>query len=321
MTPSVKTTIKHAAMKYDLLAMGEGMVEFNQTVPGQPHYTQGFGGDTSNAVIAAARAGVRCGYVSAVGDDTFGQFLIDLWQLAGIESSPIAIESGATTGIYFVTHGVAGHEFSYRRADSAAARMHLNDVQSQALQQTRWLHYSGISQAISEAAREQCAAAVRIAHSAGSKISFDSNLRLKLWSLQDARLHMIPAIASCDLFLPSLDDVVHLSGLTDPQAILRWSHDLGAKLVVLKMGEQGVLVSDGEQQQRIAPIRVKAVDATGAGDCFAGNLLARLALGDELIQAARYANAAAALSVQGFGAVQPLPLPSAVKDLLAAQAS
>jgi 2-dehydro-3-deoxygluconokinase len=307
--------------RFDVLAMGEGMVEFNQTVLGQPTYQQGFGGDTSNAVVAAARAGVHCGYVSAVGDDTFGALLMDLWRVAGIDTAQVAMKSGATTGLYFVTHGQHGHEFSYRREGSAAALMQLNDAQREALQQTQWLHYSGISQAISENAREQCFAAVRIAKASGAQISFDSNLRLKLWSLDEARLHMIPAIASCDLFLPSLDDVTMLSGLSDPQAILRWSHDLGAKRVVLKMGSVGVLLSDGAQQSRIAPITVKAVDATGAGDCFAGNLLARLALGDDLKTAARYANAAAALSVQGFGAVAPLPLPKAVHALLAAQAS
>lgn len=304
-------------MPFDVLAMGEGMVEFNQTLPDQPTYLQGFGGDTSNAIIAAARAGARCGYLSAVGDDAFGRLLLDLWLEAGIESAQIAIESGASTGLYFVTHGPSGHAFSYRRADSAAARMQLNPAQCVALQHTRWLHYSGISQAISENARAQCAAAVRLAQAAGGKISFDSNLRLKLWPLALAKQHMIPAIANCDLFLPSLDDVTALSGLTDALAIVRWSHDLGAQCVALKMGAEGVLVSDGKTQLHIAPIAVEAVDATGAGDCFAGNLLARLVRGDDLFTAARYANAAAALSVQGFGAVAPLPRPDAVNKLLA----
>jgi 2-dehydro-3-deoxygluconokinase len=304
-------------MDYDVIAMGEAMVEFNQTVPGEPDYLQGFGGDTSNAVIAAARAGARCAYMSAVGDDTFGDMLKNLWHLAGVDTDLCATELGATTGLYFVTHNATGHAFSYRRKDSAAARMRLNDRQRQALHRTKWLHYSGISQAISETARDQCAQAVQIMRAAGGRISFDSNLRLKLWSLEDAKVHMIPAIASCDLFLPSLDDVVQLSGLDDPQAIARWSHDLGARWVALKMGENGVLLSHGECQQMLAPIRVKAVDATGAGDCFAGNLLARLAAGDEFTQAARYANAAAALSVQGFGAVNPLPTHEAVELLLA----
>jgi 2-dehydro-3-deoxygluconokinase len=304
---------------HDILAMGEAMVEFNQTTPGQPNYTQGFGGDTSNAVIAAARAGARCAYVSAVGDDAFGGLLMDLWHQALIDTAPIATVSGAPTGLYFVTHSAAGHAFSYRRAGSAASLMQLNEVQCAALSQTRWLHYSGISQAISPTAREQCAKAVEIAKASGAKISFDSNLRLKLWSLEEAKHHMIPAIAACDLFLPSLDDVTQLSGLTNPQTIVKWSHDLGAKRVVLKLGDQGILVSDGHIVHGIAPIRVHAVDATGAGDCFAGNLLARLAQGDDLFTAARYANAAAALSVQGFGAVAPLPLPNAVHALLAAQ--
>ena len=302
--------------RFDVLAIGEGMVEFNQTVPGQPLYTQGFGGDTSNAVIAAARAGARCGYVSAVGDDLLGRDLMRLWQFEQLDTALTAIDSGAITGLYFVTHGEHGHEFSYRRAGSAAAKMQLNKVQCEALQQTKWLHYSGISQAISENARKQCAMAVRVARTAGGKISFDSNLRLKLWSLEDAKLHMIPAIMASDLFLPSLDDVTQLSGLSDPEKIVRWSHDLGAKQVVLKMGSAGVLVSNGCLQRRISPISVKAVDATGAGDCFAGNLLARLAEGDDLEQAARYANAAAALAVQGFGAVAALPLPANVHFLL-----
>jgi 2-dehydro-3-deoxygluconokinase len=303
--------------RYDILAIGEGMVEFNQTMAGEPTYLQGFGGDTSNALIAAARAGARCGYVSAVGDDVFGKSLIDLWQLARIDIDLVAIKSGANSGLYFVTHTDGGHAFSYRRADSAAALMQLNRVQREALQQTKWLHYSGISQAISQNAREQCFEAVAIAKAAGSKISFDSNLRLKLWSLEDAKQHMLPAIAQCDLFLPSLDDVVQLSGIEAPANIVRWSHDLGAKQVVLKMGSAGVLVSDGQQLSQIQAITVQAVDATGAGDCFAGNLLARIALGDDLTAAARYANAAAALSVQGFGAVAPMPLPEAVHALLA----
>jgi 2-dehydro-3-deoxygluconokinase len=302
--------------RFDVLAIGEGMVEFNQTVPGERNYLQGFGGDTSNAIVAAARAGARCGYVSAVSDDVFGKNLMDLWRIAGIDTALIAIKSGAPTGLYFVTHTAGNHQFSYRRAGSAAATMVLNEVQREALTSTQWLHYSGISQAISDNAREQCAWAVQIAKLAGAQISFDSNLRLKLWSLQAAKQHMIPAIAACDLFLPSMDDVVQLSGLQDPQAIIRWSHDLGAKLVVLKMGDQGVLVSDAQGQQKIAPLKVQTVDATGAGDCFAGNLIARLAQGDGLLDAARYANAAAALSVQGFGAVEPLPWPDDVFKLL-----
>jgi 2-dehydro-3-deoxygluconokinase len=302
---------------FDMVAIGEGLIEFNQTTPGQAQYLQGFGGDTSNAVVAAAYAGARCAYLSSVGADSFGQFLRDFWQTAGVNTDFIATDLIAPTGLYFVTHTAQGHAFEYRRAGSAAANMVLSDAQCTALTKTQWLHGSGITLAISVTAREQYTRAVALARSAGARISFDSNLRLRLWTLEQARQAMLPAIAACDLFLPSLDDVTQLSGLTDAQAIVRWSHELGVKQVVLKMGERGVLVSDGQHSQTIAPVRVQAVDATGAGDCFAGNLLARLSAGDSLQAAARYANAAAALSVQRFGAVAGLPTPDAVLTLLA----
>ena len=91
---------------------------------------------------------------------------------------------------------------------------------------------------------------------------------------------------------------------------------LGARQVVLKLGSEGALVSDTSRRERMAVHRVKLVDATGAGDCFCGNLLARLAQGDTIFEAARYANAAAALTVQGYGAVAPLPYPEQVRALL-----
>ncbi|MCZ8103040.1 MAG: carbohydrate kinase family protein, partial [Burkholderiales bacterium] len=128
---------------------------------------------------------------------------------------------------------------------------------------------------------------------------------------------MIGAAAGMsDVFFPSIDDVKVLSGLDDPDAIVDWSHRLGARAVLLKLGAGGLVASDGTRRERIAGHRVDTVDATGAGDCFCGACLARLAAGDTLWDAARYANAAAALSTTGYGAVAPLPRPDAVRALL-----
>lgn len=107
-----------------------------------------------------------------------------------------------------------------------------------------------------------------------------------------------------------------LTGLTQAQDIISWSHAQGAAQVVLKLGAEGALASDGHKQHQIPGHMVQAVDATGAGDCFAGNLLARLSAGDDLWAATAYANAAAALSVQGYGAVAPLPTREAVLEML-----
>ena len=305
----------------DVLALGEAMLEFNQTHPGQPQYLQGFGGDTSNAAIAAARAGVKAAYLTRLGDDNFGCALLDLWRTEGVDTVAVETAADAPTGIYFVTHGAKGHEFSYLRAGSAASRMTPDWLLQPAVQRhieaARILHVSGISLAISPNALETSLAAMCLAKSSETLVSFDSNLRLKLWSLKQAQQGIAQAVALCDLFLPSLEDMTALIGLSDPTAIVDWGHAQGAATVVLKLGADGALVSDGKRREHIAGNRVTLVDATGAGDCFCGNLLARITQGDDIFTATRYANAAASLAVQGFGAVAPLPRSAQVRAAIA----
>lgn len=304
---------------FDVAGLGEAMVEFNQTVAGQSQYLQGFGGDTSNAVIAAARAGARSAYLTRVGSDTFGRALLQLWTHEGINTAGVTTASASHTGIYFVTHGALGHEFSYRRADSAASRMTpqwLAGAPSEVIRATKYLHLSAISLAISAGACDTAFEAMALAREAGTLVSFDPNLRLKLWPLARAQACIAQAVSMCDIFLPSLEDMVTLTGQQDPDSIVDWGHDHGAATVALKLGTEGALVSDGRTRELIAARHVTVRDTTGAGDCFCGNLLARLAKGDDIFRAAFYANAAAALSVQGFGAVTPMPRSNSVFSIL-----
>ena len=292
-----------------IFSIGEPMVEFNQLE--DRHYMQGYGGDSSNMVIAAARSGASTAYFTRVGDDQFGRMLLDLWKREGVDTSAVIVDRAAPTGVYFVTHAPQGHAFSYLRAGSAASRMRPEELPD--LEKASVVHASGISMAISQSACDTVLAAFE---GAKRKISFDSNLRLKLWPLERAREMIGKAAAMADYFFPSLEDAQALSGAKSPEENLEWAHSLGAKTVFLKLGADGVLVSDGTRQERIAGVKVKALDATGAGDCFCGAALARLAAGDSVWEAARYANAAAALATTGFGAVDPLPRPAAVDALL-----
>ena len=301
----------------DILSIGEPMVEFNQTKPGEPSYLQGFGGDTSNMIIAAARSGARTAYVTRLGDDEFGRMVLGLWKAEGVDTTGVGIDGDAHTAVYFVTHGPQGHVFSYLRAGSAASRMRPADLPGDLVRGARFVQASGISMAISASASDAVLAAFDAARTAGAKVAFDSNLRLKLWPLARAKAIIGAAASLADYFFPSIEDARVLSGLEEPEEIVDWAHALGAKTVFLKLGPDGVIVSDGTRRERIAGFKVKAVDATGAGDCFCGATLARLCAGDSVFDAGRYANAAAALATTGFGAVAPLPRPEAVRKLLA----
>ena len=302
----------------DIVALGEPMIEFNQQDSMKPlDYRLGFGGDTSNFAVAAARQGARVGYITRIGRDAFGEMLLALWREEGIDSSGVAVDDDASTGIYFVTHSAAGHAFTYYRAGSAASRMRPDDVPAELIERAKYLHVSGIGQAISASACDAVFHAIESARAAGVKITYDPNLRLKLWDLPRAKEVICATAAMSDHFLPSLDDVRTLSGLTDPEAIHDWCLTLGAKWVTLKIGADGVITGDATRRQTISGNKVRCVDATGAGDCFDGAFVARLAAGDSIFDAALYANAAAALTTTGYTAIAPIPRPAAVRELLA----
>jgi 2-dehydro-3-deoxygluconokinase len=314
-----------APVALDLVCLGEAMVEFNQSRDEPTRYTAGFGGDTSNCAIAAARIGAKSGYITQLGDDVFGQQLLALWRDEGVDTAGVRVLPDAETGIYFVTHGSQGHAFSYRRKGSAASRMAPDDAAFQpCLQQVaraRTLHVSGISQAISASARDTVSAAIALARGRGTRVSYDLNFRPRLWSVEAARPVIERTAALCDIFLPSIDEVELLAGTRTPQQALQWAHGLGAPSVLLKLGAEGCWVSQrGATPIHLQPHRVRPVDATGAGDCFAGCLLARLAAGDDLVSAARAANVAAALKTLGVGAVAPLPTWPQVQAAMAGQA-
>ena len=311
--------VETSASRIDILALGEPMVEFNQTGEGEGRlYLQGCGGDTTNFAIAAARQGAAVGYLSALGDDANGRMLRALWAAEHVDAASVATDPAAYTAIYFVTHDANGHHFDFFRRGSAASRMMPAALPRARIAAARVVHYSGISLAISASARDTCEALAAIAHEAGTQVSFDTNLRLKLWPLAEARAAIEAAIGRADICLPSADDMTALTGLVDADAIVDHCLRLGAKTVALKCGAAGAIVGDAGRRERIAPFRCRAVDATGAGDVFGGAFIARLVAGDDLATAGRYAAAAAALSTEGYGAVAPIPRAAQVVAALAA---
>jgi 2-dehydro-3-deoxygluconokinase len=304
----------------DILTLGEPMVEFNQTGDGGGRlYRQGFGGDTSNFAIAAARQGARAGLISAVGDDAYGAMLRALWRTESVDQECVGTDANAFTAIYFVSHDAAGHHFSFFRRGSAASRIAPVDLPRERIAAAKVLHFSGISLAISASARQSCFVAAEIAREAGVRVSFDTNLRLKLWSIDEARAATTRAIGLSDICLPSLDDLAAVTGLVEPEALLDHCLELGAGIVALKLGGEGAWVADRERRIRIAPHPCKPVDATGAGDTFGGAFVARVVAGDSIEAAGRYAAVAAALSTEGFGAVEPMPRAAAVLAAMQAQ--
>lgn len=301
----------------ELLALGEPMIEFNQTHGGDGRtFLQGFGGDTSNFIVAAARQGARTGYITRLGDDGFGRMFRSLWAAEGVDTRGVTTDPSAPTAVYFVTHGENGHAFSYLRAGSAASRMRPVDLPLPLVRGARCLHVSGISQAISTSACDTVFEAIAAARESGVAVSYDPNLRVRLWPLARARAVIEATLAQCDTCAPSLEDMRVLAGRDDPASLVDWLLAHGPRVIALKLGAEGVIVADANTRTHIPGHRVDAVDATGCGDCFDAVFATRLLAGDTIVAAARWANAAAAIAATGYGGVAPLPRYSDVEAFL-----
>lgn len=305
---------------FDILCIGEPLGEFNATRGEAGAFQFGHGGDTSNCAIAAARQGARTAYVGALGDDMAGRSIRELWTREGVDDSHVTTHPSAATGLYFVDHGPSGHVFSYLRAGSAASLMSPRDLPREAIASARIVQASGISQAISASAADAVFEAFAIAREAGAMTAYDTNLRLKLWPLTRARAIIHAACEMADIVLPGYDDATQLTGLTDADAIADFYLRLGARIVALTLGHEGSLVATPERRERLVPIKVDAIDATGAGDCYDGAFLSEYLRTGDAFAAGAYANVAAALSTQGFSAVAPLPRRAEVEARLVLEA-
>lgn len=301
--------------------MGEPLMELCDITDGENRrvYLPGFGGDTSNFIIAAARQGAKTAYFTHVGADVFGKQFLDLWQQEGVDTTAVVQSPEAFTGMYFITYTEAGHEFTYMRKNSAASRVTPGQVPEALIAKAKLFHVSGISQAISETACDAVFRAIQVARENGTLVSYDPNLRVKLWGLERAKAIINRTAALADIFLPSLEDAQQLTGLSEPEEIVSYYHGLGVSVVLLKLGSKGVLVSDGKEQVGIDGFKVDTVDQSGAGDTFDGAFCAKYLEGASLTEAARYANGAAALSTTGYGAVAPIPVREQVEAFLQKQ--
>jgi 2-dehydro-3-deoxygluconokinase len=313
-------------MQPDIVALGEPLIEFSAAASGRlvdgAQFVAGCGGDTCNFVVAASRLGGTAGYISRIGDDPFAHLLRRRWQEEGVDATHVVADPAARTGIYFITRENDTHAFTYYRKDSAASRVAPDDLPEDYIRQARWLHISGITQAISETAAASVDRAIAIAREAQTIISYDPNLRLKLWPLSKARDIIHRTASRVDILLPSYEDACRLTDKQDPEQIVRTYLAMGPAIVVLKMGAEGALLGMQTSEKgaavlvRVAAFPVETIDASGAGDTFDAAFAVCHLVGRPPMECVRFANAAGALVTTGIGTVAPIPNQGAVQALV-----
>jgi sugar/nucleoside kinase (ribokinase family) len=246
--------------------------------------------------------------VGGVGDDAFGQVILNRLVEDGVDVSLIRIVKGVPTGTAFVSYNDDGsRDFVFNIAHSAAAQFGSDDSIIDALKSfgLDYIHVSGAS--LSNA--DMCANILRVCtalHAAGVKISFDPNVRKELMGNTSYLSAVKELMGLCSVFLPSEDDAAMLfpgKTLKDYAPPLLGAH---MDYVVLKKGEHGCEAMDKSLQHiSLAPHHVTVVDPTGAGDCFCATFVTLLAgRAHDFRGALERANAAGALAVTKLGPME-----------------
>ena len=197
----------------------------------------------------------------------------------------------------------------YYRQDSAASAINAAEINEDYLKQAKYIHLSGITPALSETAREAFFKVLEIAEKHKIKITFDPNIRKKLWSDKEKMKEvLLKIIGRADIILPGIEEAEILLGVNDPEEAAEEFYQLMEGTVVLKLGESGSLYYDGEKMERVPAFKVEEViDPIGAGDAFAAGLIAGFLKGMELKKAVELANLVGAYCVTVKGDIEGLP--------------
>ncbi len=299
--------------EFDVITFGESMVLFS---PGEKgplrhihQFSKSIAGAESNVAIALARLGNHVGWFSKLGQDEFGSYIEFMIRGEGIDVSRIRRDKEHQTGLLFkeLFEHVNPNVYYYRK-DSAASYLNPDDLDHEYLKKTKILHITGITPAISKSARETVFKAIDIVKEAGGLISFDPNIRLKLWSENEAREVLLQLCEKADILFPGIDEGEILLGLTEPEDIIQKFHDMGVTTIALKLGKRGCMVSKGDELSYVKGYTVEKIeDSVGAGDGFAAGFLSSYLKGLSIKECGDYANGVGAMATLVRGDSEGFP--------------
>ena len=303
----------------DILSFGETMAMFvadhNGDLANVDHFHKRIAGADSNVAIGLSRLGFNVAWLSRVGDDSLGRFVIDTLRKEGIDCSNVAIDAEHPTGFQLKSRTDDGDDpmVEYFRRGSAASHLSPQSILPELLK-ARHLHATGIPAALSETARQMSFELMTRMREAGRSVSFDPNLRPSLWASTQQMITEINRLAAlADWVLPGLSEGRLLTGFEDPADIAAFYLDRGAEAVAIKLGPHGAYYRTHLDEGFVAGVPVETVvDTVGAGDGFAVGMISALLENHSFADAVKRANWIGSRAVQSRGDMEGLPTRSEI---------
>ena len=292
-----KTVTVVGSYNVGLFLKGQSFPGPGETVIGT-EFKEGGGGKGSNQAIAAAKLGAAVSFIGRIGDDEFGRYALRLYDEYGISKESITVDRGIHSGVSVILIDDTGNNMimvvpganfhmSKTDIDNAVGIFRKSFIVGFQLENNFEVVEYGINQATATGARVLLdPAPVR---------SLPESLFKKIWCIK-----------------PNEHEASAISGIkvTDHESALaagRWFVDKGVSVALITLGGQGAVFVTRDEEARFPAPAVKAIDTTGAGDCFSGAFMAALASGMGTHRAIRYANCAASISVTRLGVIEAIP--------------
>ncbi|NMA23086.1 MAG: sugar kinase [Spirochaetales bacterium] len=297
---------------HEVVTIGESLVALIPDSHTKLRYVNTFSkvvaGAESNVAVGLAKLGHKASWLSKVGADELGHYVIRELRAEGVDTSAVIMDSDHPTGLMIkeFTPSLQSSVYYYRKG-SAASTLSVDEIDWDFLRKAKIIHISGITPALSPSCKEVVEVVARFAKKEGIPFSFDPNIRKKLWSMEEAIETLTPLFSLADLVLLGDEEAQILLGTDTPEEVVSILHQKGVSTVALKLGEKGAYVSDGKSAHYIAAHQVTVVDTIGAGDAFNAGFLAGILEGKPIEVCGRMGAIMGALAVGSYGDTEGLP--------------
>ncbi|WP_035283381.1 MULTISPECIES: sugar kinase [unclassified Clostridium] len=297
----------------DVITIGDAMIAMCPQEKGPIIFCDTFkrklGGAELNVAMGCARLGLKSGWISRLGNDDFGKYILKTARGEGIDTSEVQLVDGYPTSVYFREVLADGSSRSfYYREKSPTSTMSAKELNEEYFKNSKVLHITGVFPSINENNREVILEAVKLAKKNNLIVSFDPNIRLKMWTKEEAKSYIEKLLPYVDILLIGDEEIEILLDEVSIEEAIKIFHDKGIEKVIVKKGAKGALGSDGKNIYEVDAIKPKAlVDTVGAGDGFAAGFLTALLKGETLENCVKFANAVGSLVVGVEGDNEGLP--------------
>ncbi|WP_245976690.1 sugar kinase [Oceanobacillus arenosus] len=268
----------------DIVTIGETMVLFypfeNRPLKYTSLFSKTIAGAESNVAIGLSRLGKNTRWIGRLGKDPFGDMVISTLTSENIDLSKVIRDESDFTSVFFKDMNRFGDpEVFYYRKGSASSKWEPKHVKKDWFEDSRILHMSGITPALGINTLSFTRECMKVAKSLGLTISFDPNIRHKLWTEENSREALLSLVPLSDIFLPGIEEAKFLLGDKPVEQLAKEFISMGPATVAIKLGEEGAFGMSKEGDAYMVPGEKtnNIVDTVGAGDAFATGFLSIVA--------------------------------------------